>query len=349
MSYRYWTASIVLLFLLSVAANAQDSKVHDPLFGDHDILEVRIEAPFAMLAKERPDEEEAAGKLRFPAEDGSLVDFDINIRTRGRYRRTKAVCNFPPLRLNLKKSQTKDTLFDKQDKLKLVTHCRNKARRYEQSVVSEYLTYRILNLLTDTSFRVRLLRITYVYTDDDRETESYAILIEHKDRLGKRIDAKPQEIDRVRVTDIRRDDMNITSVFHYLIGNTDFSPVAAAPNEDCCHNQALFAREGELHFTVPYDFDQSGLVNAPHASPNPRFGLRSVRERLYRGRCINNDYLPATLDLFRVRRDNIEALVSQQEELLPGTRRYMLSFIEKFYDTIDDPKRTEKEFVRECI
>jgi hypothetical protein len=348
MSYLNWTATIVALFPLAIAVGAQDNKDHDPLFASHDTLEVEVEAPFAMLTKERPDEEEVAGKFRFTEDDGSTAELDIVVRTRGHYRRNRRVCTFPPLRFNFRKSQTKNTLFDKQDKLKLVTHCRNNSL-YDQTVLAEYLAYRILNLLTDTSFRARLLRVTYLYTDDDREVESYAILIEHKDRLGKRINGKPLRIENARVSELRPQDLNLASVFQYLLGNTDFSPISAAPDEDCCHNQALFASKDGLHYTVPFDFDQSGLVNAPHASPNSRFGLQSVRQRLYRGRCIYNNLLPVTMQLFRDHKDDIEALVQEQEELAPPTRRHMQNFIERFYETINKPRRVKRSFIKKCI
>ena len=349
MSYLSRTAAIIVLFPLAAAVGAQDNKEHDPLFASHDTLDVEIEAPFATLARERPDEEEVAGKFRFTKDDGSTVEFAIEIRTRGHYRRNRKVCRFPPLRLNFRKSQTKDTLFDKQDKLKLVTHCRSNSSLYDQTVLSEYLAYRILNVLTDTSFRTRLLRITYLYTDDDREVESYAILIEHKDRLGKRISGKPLRIEKARVSELRPQDLNLASVFQYFLGNTDFSPVATAPNEDCCHNQALFASEDGPHYTIPYDFDQSGLVDAPHASPNIRFGLNSVRERLYRGRCINNKLLPETLRVFQDHKEDIYALVNEQQELLPSTRRRLNRFIGNFYKVIDNPKRVRTRLVKKCI
>lgn len=335
------------LFLL--AAATQTVADVDPLFASHDILDVEIDGPFAMLADERPNEEESAGKFRYSAEDGTLVEFDVAVRTRGRLRRGKETCTFPPLRLNFKKSQTKDTLFDKQDKVKLVTHCRNKARRYEQAVIAEYLTYRLFGLLTDRSFNVRLLRVNYVPTDKGRDMDSYAILIESKDRLQKRLDAKPVSTEKVAVSTIVPEDLNLASVFQYFIGNTDFSPVQTAPDEDCCHNQVLFVRDGKLSYTVPYDFDQSGLVDAPHAFPNPRFRLKSARERLYRGRCVNNEHLPATLNLFRERRTNIEKLIQDQPGLDKATARSMLEFVEEFYDTIDSPKRLQGNIVAKCL
>lgn len=359
----HWTTAAIVLFLPMLPAcadtlvgenigaefaAAQSNNEVDPLFASDEIIDVEIEAPFGLLSSERPDEQEVTGKFRYTADDGSLVEFDVAVRTRGRLRRTKKVCQFPPLRLNFKKSEVKDSLFNKQDRLKVVTHCRKQAR-YEQAIVSEYLAYRIFNLLSNASYRVRLLRATYTYTDEDRQVQSYAIFIEHKDRLGKRLNAKTLQINRAMIQDLRRPDTNLASVFQYFIGNTDFSPVASAPGEDCCHNQTIFALEGEPDYTVPYDFDQSGLVDAPHATPNPRFNLRTTRERLYRGRCVNNGYLPATLKVFNDKRGDIEALIRNQQGLTTGTAKRMLTYVKQFYDTINNPRRLNREIVKNCI
>jgi len=343
-----WTAAVIVLFLPILVATAKGNNGPDPLFASDEILSIEIEAPFGILVSERPNEEEVAGKFRYTADDGNLVEFDVAVRTRGRLRREKHVCQFPPLRLNFKKSQVKESLFDKQNRLKVVTHCRNN-NRYEQAILSEYLAYRIFNLLTDVSFRVRLLRVTYTYNDKDRSVQTYAFFIEHKDRIEKRLDAKTFETQRALLQNLRRPDLNLASVFHYLIGNTDYSPVATAAGEDCCHNQVLFAREGQPHYTIPYDFDQSGLVDAPHAAPNKRFGLRSARERLYRGRCFNNSYLPATIKLFDDKRSDIEALIKDQHGLTKTTAGRMLSFIKLFYDVIDNPRRLNSRIVKKCI
>ena len=340
-----WTAAVIVLFLPILAAAAKGNNGPDPLFASDEILDIEIEAPFGMLARDRPDKEEVAGKFRYTAEDGSLVEFDVAVRTRGRLRRNKRVCRFPPLRLNFKKSEVKDSLFDKQNRLKIVTHCR-KVARYDQAILSEYLAYRIFNLLTDTSFRVRLLRVTYTYNDEDRQVEDYAIFVEHKDRIEKRLDAKTTEIQRAQIENLRRPDLNLASVFHFFIGNTDYSPIAAAPGEDCCHNQIMFTREGEPNYTIPYDFDQSGFVDAPHALPNERFGLRSVRERLYRGRCSNNAYLPSTLRHFNDKRSDIEALIKDQRGLTKRKGKFLLSYINAFYDTINNPRRVNSSIVK---
>ena len=339
----------MVLALLQFSPAAAAETKPDPLFTSHETLNVEIEAPLRMLAEDRPDEEEFPGKLRYTEDDGRQLELDMVVRTRGRLRRSKEICDFPPLRLNFRKSQLDGTLFDKQDKIKLVAHCGNSSHRYEQALLAEYLVYRVFNVLTDRSFNARLLNVTYVFSDADRTMETFAVLIEDKDRLGKRLKAKTVNTQRVRVVDIEPANLNLTSVFQYFIGNTDFSPIAGPPDSECCHNQALFERKHGLDITVPYDFDQSGFVNAPHAQPNSRFRLRSVRDRLYRGRCINNDVLPATLQFFQERRGDIEAVVRSQPELARGKEKDILDFIAGFYETIADPDRVQSNLVNKCL
>ncbi|MDJ0906264.1 MAG: hypothetical protein QNI96_09620 [Woeseiaceae bacterium] len=348
MLFRHWTVAFVALFLAAGVANAKDIREYDPLFSAHDTLKIEVEGPFAFLARERPDEEEAEGKVRFTNADGETIEFDVQVRARGNWRRNPEICDFPPLRINFRKSQTDDTLFHKQDKIKLVTHCNN-TNRYAQAVVSEYLAYRIYNALTDYSFRVRLVDITYVYTDREKSDNSYAVLIEHKERLGKRIDGETVMTERVPVGSIYPQNLNLASMFQYFIGNTDFSPVAAPPDEECCHNQALFTSEEGPYRTIPFDFDQTGLVDAKHAAPNPRFGISTVKVRLYRGRCVNNELLPETLQHFRDKRPEIEALIENQPELTPPTKRNLLKYVDSFYGVIDKPRRVKYRITDNCL
>lgn len=343
------TLAGVFWFLLIAVSHAQTSGEPDPLFQSAEILEVRIVAPIDTILSERSDEEDIDGKLQYTDESGELGEADIGIRTRGIFRLQKDVCAFPPLRLNFKTSQTKGTLFHKQDKVKLVTHCRDRSNRYEQTVLSEYLAYRILNEMTDVSFRVRLLRITYVDTDErDRDRVRYGFLIEHKDRLAKRLGLSVIEIERAKVSALQPGYTNLISMFHYLIGNTDFSPIAG-PEARCCHNHVLVGEEGQLLFSVPYDFDQSGLVYAPHGVTNPRFRLRDARIRLYRGRCINNEHLDATIALYSNKRDALFKLIGDQEGVDDKRRDLMTKFVGKFYEIIDSPKQVQRQFVKKCI
>lgn len=340
-------AATTLLFAgLSAASAAVEP---DPLFAADDVLEVRLAAPFEEIMKERPDEIEIPGILALAAADGRMLELDVGVRTRGNFRRRKDICIFPPLRLNFKKSQLKDTVFAKQDKLKLVTHCDKGTRDYEQAILREYLAYRILNVLTDFSYRVRLLHISYVSTDDrDAEKVSYAFLIENDDRLAKRIELQQQKISRIGFAALQPEYTNLTSVFQFFIGNLDFSPIRGNDGEDCCHNHALFSADQKVYWSIPYDFDLSGIVDAPHAAPNIKLGQQQVRQRVYRGRCVNNDKLPATLQQFRDKRADIEALVDGFAALDKGSRRSIDAYIASFYKYING-KRALEQFAKSCI
>lgn len=348
MPVLHWTLGVLALFLVQISVAATDSSP-DSLFQGDDILSVRITAPMATLLSDRPDDEELPGKLHYAEADGSIAEFDIEIRTRGRYRRQAHVCSFPPLRLDFKTSAVKNSLFHKQDKLKLVTHCQASSR-YEQALLREYLVYRMLNVLTEKSYKVRMMLITYVDADDKLEdVTQHGFVIERDDRFAKRIGTQILEIPKTSVKSIDPQHMNLGSVFQFMIGNTDFSPIRAAPGESCCHNYELYGNEGESILAVPYDFDQSGFVDAPHATPNDRFKLSSVRERLYRGRCANNEHLPATIAHFIDRRDEVTAVLNSLPPVSKSSLTMMSKYVDRFYSVITSERRINKELTKACI
>jgi hypothetical protein len=334
----------VLLFAQAVHAESGEA---DPLFQSNEILQVTFEGPLTTLIDEKSKEDYLDGKFSVVDADGSTLELDVKFRARGNFRHDN--CDYPPVRLNFRKSQTKDTLFDKQDKLKLVVHCSRRAE-YHQIVLQEYLAYRIFNVLTELSMRVRLLRITYVDTMERGQSEPrYAFLIEHKDRTAKRISIKGLSVERTQIGLIDSEHLNLSSMFQFFIGNTDFSPVAGAPDDDCCHNYILFQNPGTKIIAIPYDFDQSGFVDAPYANANPKFKLRSVRQRLYRGRCFNNDYVEGSIQQFLDHRDEIYSLIATQSGFEEETREDLVKFVDKFYDLIAEPKRVERTIFKKCI
>ena len=338
--------SLFALPVLSASATTHVSESADPLFRDDATLHVTITAPFKILVRERSTEDYLPGVFHFTEAGGTSVEFDVEIRTRGHFRHKN--CEYPPLTLNFKKSQIEGTLFDKQNKMKLVVHC-DESSRYEQTVLREYLAYRLLNTLTDESFRVRLLQVTYIDSEDRQNQQTrYAFLIEHKNRLAHRLDRKDLDIERTRISAIQPDQLNLTSVFEFLIGNTDFSPIAGASNE-CCHNYVLFGNDVDPLLAIPYDFDQSGFVNAPYAVPAEQFRIRSVRQRVYRGRCVNNKYIDESIEKFRKYRDALYSLVSEQEGLDGGVRKKIVRYMDDFYEIIDEPRNVERRMIDKCL
>lgn len=337
------TALTGLVFLLfSQPTHAQ------ALFTDDSILQVRIEAPLETLSGERPDDEYLDGSLSYTEADGRMQRFDVRLQTRGRFRRQRSTCPFPPVRLNFKTGDLVGSLLEGQDKLKLVTHCNTRRDQFEQLVMREYLAYRILNSLTDKSFRTRLLHITYVDTENDNESFTrYGFVIEDDDDVGKRIGMESMKTAKLNYSDVDQAHTNMISVFQYLIGNTDYSLIRGPADDDCCHNAVPFS-DGSLVWPVPYDFDFSGLVDAPYADPAPQLKIRSVRTRVYRGRCSNNDILDETLGAIRAKKEEIYGLVNALPDLDDRNRRQVTQYLDSFFRVAEDEKRIEREFVREC-
>jgi len=342
-----------VLFTVSPSAEAQDdpevSQTVAPLFASHSPLSVTIEAPLTTLMEERPKKEYLDGTLSFSADDGTQHSLDLKIRTRGKFRAKKKHCDFAPIRLNFRKKQVVDTEFAGQDKLKLVTHCRNKNSYFEQFVLREFLAYRFLNVMTNTSYRVRLLQINYVDTEGAAPMTRIGFLIEDDDDVAER-----NSLYSIKTGDISYDDIdpiaqNFLSVFQYMIRNTEFSLVRAEPGEYCCHNIDLMSATKGAPFTpLAYDFDFAGMVNAPYAAPNPRFKIRNVRQRMYRGLCSNNELLPDTLQRFIDNKDAIFSIVDNLELLSSRSRRNVTRDLDKFFNLISQAKSVDASFIKRC-
>ena len=317
----------------------------DPLFQDKSALKVEITAAVSTLVRERPEVEYLPGRFSYKQADGTPVELDVQIRARGNFRHRN--CDFPPVTLNFRKSQVHGTLFDQQDKLKMVPHCKI-TRRYEQSVLREYLAYRLLNSVTDLSFRVRLLQVTWADSDERRgRMVRNAFLIEHRNRLAARTGMEEQEIEFAEIGHVKPDHLNLTSIFQYLIGNFDFSPIAGSDGE-CCHNYEMFGSSAESLVAIPYDFDFAGIVNAPNAVANREQGVERIGQRVYHGFCVNNVHVETSIAKFTEARDAIYALVANQEELEPNVRENIASYMDEFYQTIDDPVELNRKIIGEC-
>lgn len=338
-------AAALVLWLGAAAATAGEAV---PLFADDALLPVRIEAPLTTLSRDRSDTEYLDGLLYFTGGDGMEQALDLKLRARGRYRRKPETCSFPPVRLNFRKGQADSTMFAGVDKLKLVTHCKNSGN-YEQNVLKEYLAYRILNTLTDRSFRVRLLRVDWVDKERAGETETrYAFLIEDDDLLEQRLGATRVEVQSLSYETLQPEQAALVSVFQYLIGNTDFSMIAGPKDDACCHNVLPFEGIEALYMPIPYDFDFAGLVNARYAEPNPRLKIRRVTTRLYRGNCAYNDHVDSALTLIMGQREPIMALVDAVPGMDDRTRENARRYLGQFYDDLSAPGGADKHLIRNC-
>ena len=345
---------MVTLALSSTAVSASGSDAKNKagparLFAESAMLTASIEAPLTTLMKDRPDEDYLDGKFRLAGADGSDAVFDLKVRTRGNYRRDKKHCDFAPIRLNFRTKQVAGTELDGQDKLKLVTHCRNRNPQIEQYVLREYLAYRLLNALTPKSFGVRLMRITYIDTEGGGRMTKLGFVIEDDDDVAERNGMQTVKTGDISSEDLEPGEQNFIHVFQYMIGNTEYSLVKAEPDKDCCHNIDLLSPTGNPPLTpLAYDFDFAGLVNAPYAQPNPKYKLRTVRQRLYKGRCENNELLEGTMQRFHDNKDAIFDVIDELELLSARSRRYLTRYLNLFFENTSQPEFIRARLIDEC-
>jgi hypothetical protein len=336
--------SLLLTCFVQEPIHAQDGTPKPAkLFSDDARLEVTLKGPWRRMARRPDSEERFEGEITYRDSNGKLNTHRIGITTRGLTRRT--VCDFPPVKLWFNKDELKGTTFRGQGSLKMVTHCKA-SKGVEQYYIKEYLSYRIYNLITPYSFRVRSMSVTY--QDSERSgakpVERFGFLIEDIDDVAERNDLKELEIPSISHLKLDVDQTANYALFQYLISNLDWSATGGRDPVECCHNTKLIGASPDTEpvFPIPYDLDSSGLVDAHYAAPPAKLRINSVRTRLYRGFCSLNEALPAALSRYRAQRQSISRLFEEEPLLTPAGRKRAIKFIEEFFEQMDKPGALEK-------
>jgi hypothetical protein len=309
------------------------------LFRSEQPLEFRLTANFKAVNGDRnPNSTKTfPATIEFKRDDGTMAKIPLQIRARGHARRQ--ICGFAPLRLELPKEQTKNTVFDGHGVLKLGTHCHN---TFEEYVRREYAAYKIYNILTPRSFRVRLAKATYVdATNGKAQPVHDAMFIEDDDDVAKRLEGRVVELKKLIFQRVEQDSLAMAMLFEYMVANTDVSLYAL-------HNLILVQTKNGMRYMVPYDFDYSGLVDAQYAVAGKNLGITSVRDRLYRGPCKTAAEFEPYFARFRAAKPTIMALYDTIPELPQSYRTKSKSYLEEFYKTLDRPSEFKKTFVDTC-
>ncbi len=282
--------------------------------------------------------------LRIQTEDGTWVEKPVKIKARGNFRRS--YCSYPPFKLNIKKADFDNDYLDKTGAMKFVTQCKH-SREYETYLLKEYLIYKMYNILTDYSFRARLIEMTYV--DSSRKKNNtftkYGFLIEPLKNLTKRLNAVYIKSGGVRQRDMEPEDMARVALFEYMIGNTDWS----LPGQ---HNVKVIKLMDYQHpgaIPVPYDFDFSGLVNATYATPAENTGLISVQQRLYRGICLPDSVTEKVVNQFLDKKEEIENVIRDFRYLDEKHKKNMLYYLGRFFKILEDKKVRQNIIFRDCL
>jgi len=329
----------VVAVFLSVTVQAQD-KIKSSLFDNEDILEITLRGSLKELLNKRADQTPYYPlSLLFNNGENNTQSIPVEVKTRGHSRKLLNNCSYPPLLLHfINSDQLKNSMFSEQNKLKLVMPCKG-----EEYIVNEWLVYKLYNLFTPLSFKARLVKVKIEDTQKPKNIPSfYGILLEEEKQIAKR----NQLVAITRNSNPRNTDKEtflLMAVFQYMIGNTDWSVQYQ-------QNIKLLAKDSaSIPFTVPYDFDNSGIVSTPYGKPAEELELPSVKDRRYRGYCITDMMVfNKTIAKFNSLKKDIYQLYTGCSLLDSKSIIRTTKFLDQFYATINDSGAWQKDFSYPC-
>ncbi|HEX6316229.1 MAG TPA: hypothetical protein VFZ73_15275 [Gemmatimonadaceae bacterium] len=307
-------------------------------------VELTLVGNYKVIAKDRDtlSTTEYWGEVRMKDGNGADLKIPVQLRTRGHYRLANRNCSFVPLRLDFKKGDVKGTVFDGQDKLKLITHCRSNDQ-YDEYMVREYLAYKVHNLITPRSYRARMAKVTYVdsATGNPIETRN-GVFLEHEDDVARRMEGEIVEIRRALFDDVDQNQILELAIFAAFIGHVDWSLAAL-------HNVRLVKQQNGNFMPVLYDMDFTGLVSTKYSIPDPRLGIRSVKDRLYRGPCKMPEELAAFFTPYRENKDAILKLYDDTPGLDNRYRNDAKNWLTQWFKLLESPRDAKWMFKDNCV
>jgi hypothetical protein len=336
MRYILSVAGLFLLISIPLRAQYEDVptfedtlEVYRDLFLNKEPLNLTLKFDIKEFRKTRRKEKYHPAELTCHVTDSFHVTHSVRVRARGKYRRDN--CTMPPYWLNIRHAGIEAALEDPalRDvvKMKMVTRCKSMGS-HEYLVLREYLVYQLYNLLSDYSFKTRLVRIKYIDTGrKNRESENWGFLIETEDKMAERNNAMIVDSDRLSLRTVNKEIMDKVAFFSYMIGQGDFSVTGQ-------HNLKILALKefGPTGFIpVPYDFDYCGLVNAEYAIPGETLGIENVRERYYLGACRDEQTHQKTIDWLASYQDEMVDLIMNFEYLPEKEKLDMVDYIGSYF------------------
>ncbi len=299
------------------------------LFEDDKPLEISLQFDLTTYFRTKSKEDYLNAQMTIHLSKSDSITKKIKLRTRGVFR--NQYCTFAPIELNLKNAGFGFTDLNRITKIKLVPECRAGIEN-ENYVLREYLVYKLFNVLTDTSFRVRMVNINYTDTGRKRKSiKQSGFFIEPIELLADR--TKTIQVSNRKITqkNIIPMIMDRLAIFNYMIGNYDW----AVPGQ---HNVRVFKSQlpdtVDLGIAVPFDFDWTGLVNPDYAIPAENIGTQTVRERIFLGVCRRKEVFQKDLIIFSKNKEAFYRIINDFPYLKQREKKDMTRYLDQFFDQL---------------
>jgi hypothetical protein len=310
------------------------------LFKDDQPLEIRFRISVREIKAISNDSVYTPVVLHY--KNGEAWDsLNAEMRVRGFFRRKN--CYYPPLRIKFKKEDVKGTVFEGNKSLKLVMPC--KQARSNSLIAREFICYKLYESVTPYTFHTRLANITFTDLSGKKSAmaEFLGFLIEDDDLVAKRFNGKVVENMNIHPRLLHDSSAVRHDMFQYLIANTDWSTTFY-------HNaKVIQLEESKKYIPLAYDFDMSGVVDAPYSAVDPSLGIASVRQRIYRGFCRPEPIFQAIRHDFIGKEATIKEVIKRYESLLePKEYINLLKYIDDFFGVIKSDGKFKAEIINSC-
>lgn len=339
---KNFLATLTLVLLTFFAWSQDTTKTLKPaqkrslFFSSNEPAELTLVSDFKKLKSKKQKKVFQPATVTFRLPGQAAITEEIQLAARGEFRRE--TCIMPSIYLDFKNQKAPALSYLK--KLKLVCGCSSSSFD-EELLLREFLAYKIYNQLTDMSFNVRLARLTYKdVLNKTKEYSQYGFLIEDVDDLAKRLGCKEYTKLVMNGTRTNVSQMTLVAMFQYMIGNTDWS----LPNKHNVRFIQMVTDTLSQPYTVPYDFDYCGLVNAPYAIPQPEFGIEKVTDRYYRGLARTKEDIQQLIQLFKEKKESITTMIMNFEPLNKKVREDMVDYLDGFYKDLNDNRKLKYVF-----
>lgn len=252
--------------------------------------------------------------------------FQVKIKPKGKYRRK--VAEIPPLKIKFPKKALLAEGLDTLTELKMVLPCYDN-NLGDELIVREYLAYKMFEQLTSACVRARLVRVTLRDTHVEKSRRNmYAILVEDDEETVKRLNGLETEQYGLPADSLIANQAALVAMFQYMIGNTDWD-VSMMRNV-----RFIRSKESGKILVVPYDFDFSGFVSAPYASPASESGLVTVRDRFLMNNGMSRESLRRAAQRLRAAKADLYA-ICRSKFISRDSAIELIDYLETFYQQID--------------
>jgi len=331
--------NLLLLLFIGFFSFGQNSDGYTLLFQNEEPLKIKLKYHNKNLKKEIIDTILFDSQISYE-QDGVWKDVDVKLRSRGNFRRN--TCYWVPVKVKIKKSAAKGTIFQGNKSLKLVLPCMKEPDNND-NIMKEYIAYKLYEQISPYHFNARRVDVdfTEIYGRKDKERKMVQLkgfLIEDDDIVAKRFDGKV--VDRfIHPLAMDAETSVQNAFFNFLIGNTDISVAYQ-------HNAKLLYI-GKRLIPLSYDFDMTGFVNPSYATVNETLGIKTVKDRIYRGFKRDGSILESVRQHYISKKVELTSILEAHASQFDNEREYKetYKFLNSFYEVLENDKKFKSEIL----